>query len=88
MEKIKLSDRGVIELPKNIRDKFGIEKGMEFNLYFDSDTIYLKRVFKSLKEKSFREVASAFREMAKKEKLSDADVTEEIRRYRRKGMRE
>ena len=86
MEKIKLSDRGVIELPKNIRDKFGLEKGMEFNLYFDSDTIYLKRVFKSLKEKSFREVASVFREMAKKEKLRDVDVTEEIRRYRRKGM--
>jgi len=86
MEKIRLSDRWVIELPKNIRDKFGLEKGMEFNLYFDSDIIYLKRVFKSLKEKSFREVASAFREMAKKEKLRDVDVTEEIRRYRRKGM--
>ena len=86
MEKIKLSDRGVIELPKDICDKFGLEKGMEFNLYFDSDTLYLKRVFKSLKEKSFREVASAFREMAKKEKLRDVDVTEEIRRYRRKGM--
>jgi len=86
MEKIKLLDRGVIELPKNIRDKFGLEKGMEFNLYFDSDTLYLKRVFKSLKEKSFREVAGAFREMAKKEKLRDVDVTEEIRRYRRKGM--
>ena len=86
MEKIKLSDRGVIELPKNIRDKFGLEKGMEFNLYIDADTIYLKRVFKSLKEKSFREIATPFREMAKKEKLRDIDVSEEIRRYRQKGM--
>jgi hypothetical protein len=39
-----------------------------------------------LKEKSFREIASPFREMAKKVKLRDIDVSEEIRRYRQKGM--
>ena len=39
MEKIKLLDKGNIELPKNILEKFRFEKGMEFNLFFDSDTI-------------------------------------------------
>lgn len=85
MEKVKLSNRGVIELPKRVREKFGLERGMEFDLFFDSDTIYLKRIFKSLKDVPFREVAKPFREVAKKEKLKPEVVAEEIRRYREKG---
>ncbi len=84
MEKVKLLDKGIIELPKNIREKFKLEKGMEFDLFFDSETIYLKRIFKSLKDKPFSEVAMPFREMAKKEKLTTEDVTMEIQQYRKK----
>jgi hypothetical protein len=72
-------------LPKSVCEKFGLERSMEFDLFFDSDTIYLKRVFKSLKDVPFREVAKPFREMAKKEKLKPEVVAEEIRRYREKG---
>ena len=85
MEKVRLLDKGIIELPKRVRDKFRLEKGEEFDLFFDYDTIYLKRVFKSLKDKSFREVARPFREMAKKEKLKTIDVSEEINNYRKRG---
>jgi AbrB family looped-hinge helix DNA binding protein len=85
MEKVKLLDKGIIELPKRVREKFRLEKGMEFDLFVDSETIYLKRVFKSLKDVPFSEVAKPFREMAKKEKLKPEDVSEEIRRYRKKG---
>lgn len=85
MEKVKLLDKGIIELPKNILEKFKLEKGMEFDLFFDSETIYLKRVFKSLKDEPFNEVASPFRKMAKKEKLRTEDVAEEIKKYRKKG---
>lgn len=83
MEKVKLLDKGIIELPAKIIEKFKLEKGMEFDLFSDSETLYLKRVFKSLKEKSFHEVARPFREMAKGEKLKTSDVTEEIKRYRK-----
>lgn len=85
MEKVKLLDKGIIELPQKMREKFKLEKGMEFNLFFDSDTIYLKKVYKSLKDETFSGVARPFREMAKKEKLRGEDVTEEIKKYRRKG---
>jgi|GEM_PF-2173058 len=85
MEKVKLLDKGIIELPRKVREKFGLEKGTEFDLFFDSETIYLKRVFKSLKEKPFSEVVRPFREMAKKEKLRSIDVAEEINKYRKKG---
>lgn len=85
MEKVKLLDKGIIELPKKIREKFRLEEGTEFDLVFDSETIYLKRVFKSLKDKSFSEVARPFREMAKKEKISAEDVSKEIKKYRKKG---
>ena len=85
MEKVKLLDKGVIELPEKVLEKFKLEKGMEFDIFVDSETIYLKRVFKSLKDIPFREVAKPFREMAKKEKLKSEDIAEEIRRYRKKG---
>ncbi len=78
MEKIKLLDKRTIELPKYLCEKFRLEKGTEFDLFFDNDTIYLKRVFKSIKEKSFREIANPFREMAERQKLKREDVAEEI----------
>jgi bifunctional DNA-binding transcriptional regulator/antitoxin component of YhaV-PrlF toxin-antitoxin module len=84
MEKVKLLDKGVIELPEKVRKRFGLEKGTEFDLLFDSETIYLKRVFKSLKDMTFGEVAAPFREMAKKERLKVEDITEEIKKYRKK----
>lgn len=84
MEKVKLQDKGIIALPNRVRRKFGLEKGMEFDLFIDADTIYLKRVFTSLKKEPFREIAAPFREMSKKEKLKPADVIEEIRKYREK----
>jgi bifunctional DNA-binding transcriptional regulator/antitoxin component of YhaV-PrlF toxin-antitoxin module len=85
MGKVKLQDKGVIELPEKVIEKFKLEKGMEFDLFVDSETIYLKRIFKSLKDVPFREVAKPFREMAKKEKLKPEVIAEEIRRYREKG---
>jgi bifunctional DNA-binding transcriptional regulator/antitoxin component of YhaV-PrlF toxin-antitoxin module len=84
MEKVKLQDKGIIELPEKVLEKFKLERGMEFDLFVDSETIYLKRVFKSLKDVSFGKVAKPFREMAKREKLKPEDVAEEIRRYRKK----
>jgi bifunctional DNA-binding transcriptional regulator/antitoxin component of YhaV-PrlF toxin-antitoxin module len=85
MEKVKLLDKGTIELPEKVCKIFGLEKGAEFDLFFDSETIYLKRVFKSLKDMSLREVTAPFREMAKKEGLKAEDVTKEIKKYRARG---
>jgi bifunctional DNA-binding transcriptional regulator/antitoxin component of YhaV-PrlF toxin-antitoxin module len=84
MEKVKLLDKGTIELPEKLCKMFGLEKGAEFDPFFDSETIYLKRVFKSLRDMSLREVTAPFREMAKKEGLKVEDITEEIKKYRNK----
>lgn len=85
MEKVKLLNKGTIELPKYLREKLRLERDTEFDLFFDSDTIYLKRVFKSIKEKPFREIARPFREMAEKEKLKREDISEEIKQQRKRG---
>ncbi len=53
MEKVKLLNKGNIELPRNLLEKFRLEEGMEFALFFDSNTIYLKRVLKSLEDETF-----------------------------------
>ena len=84
MEKVKLRNKGVIELPAEVLERFKLKKGMEFDIFVDSETIYLKRAFKSLKDIPFREVAKPFREMAKKERLKSEDIAEEIRKYRGK----
>lgn len=42
-------------------------------------------ILKSLKDATFREIAAPFREMGKKERLKIEDVTDEIKKYRRKG---
>lgn len=85
MERVKIQDRGIIELPKKLLDKFKLEKGVEFDLFYDSETLYLKRVFKSLKDISFKEIAQPFREMAKKENLNSDHVIKKIKEFRMKG---
>ena len=85
MEKVRLKEKGIIELPKNMQEKFGLEKDTEFDVFFDGETIYLKRVYKSLKDVPFGEVAKPFREMSKKQEMKPATVSEEIREYRKKG---
>jgi bifunctional DNA-binding transcriptional regulator/antitoxin component of YhaV-PrlF toxin-antitoxin module len=85
MEKVRLKEKGIIELPKNMQEKFGLEKDTEFDVFFDGETIYLKRVHKSLKDVPFGEVAKPFREMSKKQEMKPATVSEEIREYRKKG---
>ncbi|MBI4684796.1 MAG: hypothetical protein HY755_06315 [Nitrospirae bacterium] len=85
MEKVKLLDKGIIELPQEVCKKNRLEKGDEFDLFFDSETIYLKKVYKSIKNTSFIEIAAPFRAMAKKEKLKAEDVADEIRKYRKTG---
>ena len=39
MEKVKLLDKGIIELPEKVCKRFGLEKGTEFDIFFDSDTL-------------------------------------------------
>ena len=56
---------------------------MEFALFFDSNTIYLKRVLKSLEDETFSEVARPFRKMAKDRRLKVQDVAKEIENYRK-----
>jgi bifunctional DNA-binding transcriptional regulator/antitoxin component of YhaV-PrlF toxin-antitoxin module len=85
MEKVRLKERGIIELPKSLQEKCGLEKDAEFDVFSDGETIYLKRVHKSLKDASFSDVAKPFRELALKEEVKPETVSEEIRQYRKKG---
>jgi len=86
MEKVKLLNKGNIELPRNLLEKFRLEEGMEFALFFDSNTIYLKRMLKSLEDETFSEVARPFRKMAKEKRLKVQDIAKEIENYRKEGI--
>lgn len=84
MEKVKLLDERTIRLPEEVQKRFELARGTEFGLFFDSETIYLKRVFKPVKEIPFREMAKPFREMAKKERLKREDVADQIKQQRKR----
>jgi len=44
VEKVSIDDRGRVTIPKNIRDKYNIVPGLEFELIDENDKIILKRV--------------------------------------------
>ena len=44
VEKVSIDDRGRLTIPKNIRDKYNIIPGLEFELIDENDKIILKRV--------------------------------------------
>ena len=82
MQKIKVSDEGEILIPKEIAKKLGIKEGSEFNIFADSETIYLKRIYRSVKDTPFKEIAKPFRVMVTREGLTLKNVEEEIQKYR------
>jgi len=82
MQKIKVLDEGEILIPREIVEKLGIKEGSEFNIFADSETIYLKRIHRSAKDTPFKEIAKPFRVMATREGLTLKNVEEEIQKYR------
>lgn len=82
MQKIKVLEEGEILIPKQIVKKLGIKEGSEFNIFADSETIYLRRIHRSVKDTPFKEIAKPFRIMATREGLTSKDVQDEIRKYR------
>lgn len=44
VEKVSIDERGRFTIPKNIRDKYNIIPGVEFELIDENDKIILKRV--------------------------------------------
>jgi len=77
----KLSSRGQVVIPEEIRQRLGLEEGAQFVVLGDADTVVLKRIQPpSLKE--FDALLARARKAAKKAGLQEKDIAAAIRRVR------
>jgi AbrB family looped-hinge helix DNA binding protein len=77
----KLSSRGQVVIPEEIRQRLGLETGAQFVVLGDADTVVLKRIQPpSLKE--FDALLLRARKAAKKAGLQEKDIAAAIRRVR------
>jgi AbrB family looped-hinge helix DNA binding protein len=77
----KLSSRGQVVIPEEIRQRLGLEPGAQFVVLGDADTVVLKRIQPpSLKE--FDALLVRARKAAKEAGLQEKDIAAAIRRVR------
>jgi AbrB family looped-hinge helix DNA binding protein len=84
---MKVSSKGQVVIPSSIRKEVGIETGDQLSIYTDGNTIFIKKIDKEEILREFRELASYFRQEAKKKGYTPDDVMRwvEEMRYGDKG---
>ena len=85
MDITKLSSRGQVVIPYDIREHKDLKVGEKFLIYETEDSIVLKRIKNIEKAKSLDEFEKTFSSLwktAKKKAVTKEDVAEEIEKYR------
>ncbi len=77
----KLSSKGQIVIPENVRDKVGLHTGDQFVIVADKDVVILK-VIKKPSTKEFTSLVMQARKLAKKAGLNKKSVKEAIKEAR------
>jgi len=85
IETTKITSKGQVVIPRDIREKEGIKEGEHFFVYGSGDSIILKRVKNLEAVKNIDEFEKVFRsawKTAKEKGITGKDVTEVIRSAR------
>ena len=85
-ETIKISSRGQIVIPQDIREELKASEGTIFSVVSAKDTIILKKLLTPSKEdliNELRTIALEGRKRAEKLGIKDSDVPELVQRVRR-----
>jgi AbrB family looped-hinge helix DNA binding protein len=77
----KLSSKGQVVIPEEIRTRLGLEPGVQFVVVGDRDVVILK-VLQAPEMAEFDELARRARRAAKRAGLKKGDVKEAIRKAR------
>ncbi len=77
----KLSSRGQVVIPEEVRRRLGLEPGEQFVVVGDADTVVLKRI-EAPRIKEFDALVSRARKAAKRVGLRQQDIAAAIRRVR------
>jgi len=85
IEMTKITSKGQVVIPQQIREKAGIAEGERFFVYNSEDSIILKRAKKLEASKDIKEFENVFKSMwktAKERKITKKDIEEEIKAVR------
>lgn len=86
LELTKITSKGQVVIPKEIRDSRQIKEGEKFLVYDTHDSIVLKRIKNAEKVKNMEEFDELFKSTwvtAKRHGITRKDVEAEIQAYRR-----
>lgn len=81
LEVTKLSSKGQVVLPQEIRKKLNLETGEKFFVFYDNDTVFLKKIERPAFARA-RELVKKSRAWAKKAGLTPTDVKTAIHKVR------
>jgi len=75
----KISSRGQVAIPSEIRRQIGLEEGSRVMFMLKEDTVLMRKV----SGPTWDEITKPFREAAKKSGLKEKDVVDIIHKYRK-----
>jgi len=78
----KISSRGQIAIPSEIREKMGLEEGTKVLFLLENDTLLIKRI----NQQTFAQITKPLKEAAKISGLKEEDVPKIVQRFR--GIKE
>lgn len=79
----KLSSKGQVVIPEDIRDEIGLHAGAQFIVVADKDVVILK-VIKQPNLEEFTTLVTKARKAAKKARLTKASLQQSIKEARKK----
>lgn len=80
---VKVSSRGQIVIPKDVMEELGVRKGDKLLVVSKDKNILLKKIEADVFEKSLESILEPMWRKAEREKLTEKDVEEAIRRVRK-----
>ena len=80
----RLSSKGQVVIPENVRNALGLETGARFVVMGDGDVVVLKRI-NSPTRHEFRALAARVRGQARRAGMKRADIGKAVRNARHRG---
>ncbi len=75
----KISSRGQVAIPADIRNQLGLEEGTKILFFTENETLMIKKVT----EQTFAEITKPLKQAAKKSGMNEEDAPEIVQRFRK-----
>ena len=76
----KISSRGQVAIPTDIRDQLGLDEGSKVLFFTEDDTLLMKKVT----QQTFAQITRPLKLAAKKAGIKEKDVPDIVHRFRKK----